>query len=73
MVDAKPAYLDTQHERLYALCEKEKPARALIYYHNQMEISPCPQFTGRDVVSALWDVGLPGLTQIMLISLYRDR
>ena len=73
MVGGKPAGLDGQHKWLHANCEQNSPSRALIYYHRDLEVYPCPQFTGRDVASALWDVGLPGLPQIMLISLYWDQ
>ena len=60
MVRGKPAGLNGQHKWLHANCEQDRPARSLIYYHVDMEISPCPQFTGRDVASALWDIDLPG-------------
>ena len=72
MVGGKPACLDTQHPMIYANCDPQKPARALIYSHKDAKVSPCPEFTGRDTASALWEIGMPNLPQIMLISVYWD-
>lgn len=72
MVRGRPAGLNPQHRKLVAACDDDHPARALIYCHKDAEVAPCPAFTGRDVACGLWDVGMPNLPQVMLISLYWD-
>ena len=72
MVKGKPAGLDVQHTKMYANCSEEKPTRAMIYCHQGTKLAPCPQLTGRDVACGLWDIGMPNLQQIMLVSLYWD-
>ena len=41
---------------------------AIIYYNPKADITPCPQFTGRNVA-----MGQPDLENILLISLYWSR
>ena len=72
MVKGKPAGLDVQHTKMYANCSEEKPTRAMIYCHQGTKLAPCPELTGRDVACGLWDIGMPNLQQIMLVSLYWD-
>ena len=72
MVKGLPSGLEGQHKKLYATCDQDKPTRALIYHHQEAKVAPCPEFTGRDVACGLWDVGMPNLPQVMLISLYWD-
>ena len=72
MVRGRPAGLDGQHPSVYANCDPSKPARALIQGHKEAKLAPCPEYTGRDTASALWDIGMPNLPQIMLISVYWD-
>ena len=52
-------------------CGKDRPPRALISHHPDLPIQPT-QFTGRDVVCALWDIGAPNMSRLMLVSLYWD-
>ena len=47
--------------------------RALIYHHPKADITPCNQFTGRDVAAGIWRIGQPDLENILLISLYWSR
>ena len=51
---------------------KQSP-RALIYHHPKADITPCNQFTGRDVAAGIWRIGQPNLENILLISLYWSR
>ena len=72
MVKGKPAGLEGQHALIYANCAEDKPSRARIYSHTNAKVAPCPAFTGRDVACGLWDVGMPNLQQVMLVSIYWD-
>ena len=72
MVRGRPAGLDNQHTQIYANCDDQKPTRAMIYSHRSARVAPCPAFTGRDVACGLWDVDMPNLQQVMLVSLYWD-
>ena len=55
-----------------ANCGDEAPSRDMIYHHRNTPLAAHPEFTGRDVAAGIWDVGMPNLQQIMLISLYWD-
>ena len=61
--------LDSQHNKIMADCGDKINARAMIYSHRALPVSEHAEFTGRDVASAIWDVGLPNLARVMLISL----
>ena len=63
--------LDGQHRQIVTTLS-EAPPRALIYCHKDAKVSPFGQFTCRDVACGLWDIGMPNLKQIMLISVYWD-
>ena len=64
--------LNNQHRRLVATSSVDGPPRALIYCHRDSRVSPCANFTGRDVACGLWKAGMPQLEQVMLISVYWD-
>ena len=51
---------------------KQSP-RAIIYHHPSAKITPCNQFTGRDVAVGIWNIGQPDLENILLVSLYWSR
>ena len=72
VVRGRPAGLDSQHNRIIANCGDKTNARAMIYSHRALPISEHAQFTGRDVACAVWEVGMPNLARVMLISLYWD-
>ena len=46
---------------------------AIIYHHPKADITPCNQFTGRDVSTGIWHISQPDLENILLISLYWSR
>ena len=64
--------LDTAKKVIMANCDDNAPSRALIYHPENTHIAPHQEFTGRDVAAGLWDVGMPNLQQMMLVSQYWD-
>ena len=72
IVGGRPKGLNSAHKFILANCGDEAPSRAMIYHHRNTPIAAHPAFTGRDVAAGLWDVGMPNLQQMMLVSLYWD-
>ena len=57
-------------------CKSADPTQfphAIIYHHPKANITPCPQFTGRDVAVGIWQIGQPDLENILLVSLFWSR
>ena len=72
LVRGKMVGLSSQHKTIIAPSNDGEPTRAAIYHHVDTKISPHPSFTGRDIASGIWDINMPNLSQIMLISVYWD-
>ena len=63
--------LDNQHSKIVTKLS-EAPPRAMLYCHKDCKVSEFGQFTSRDVACGLWDINMPNLKQVMLISVYWD-
>ena len=61
IVKGKAVGLSSGHKIIMAACTDAEPSRAAIYHHADTRVTPHPAFTGRDVVSGLWDIGMPNL------------
>ena len=63
--------LDNQHTKIAHPAQKSKDSpRAIIYHHKDVNIIPCLEFTGRDIAVGIWNIGMPNMPQLVLISVY---
>ena len=57
---------------IYDRSNKDGKARAAIYTSSNLNVTPVPSYTSKDMAAGLWTTGESSIPKIMVVSLYLD-